>query len=141
MFLESARYWMVYSIESLYIYYGEQKIRKQLHTSFTQRDMCPTCDYHICGNAHMDKIPTPIIVLSAKAGNAAGAASVDRILRLNSKEACWDTKELLPLENSTIFQTLTDGIKRLKEKQKTANIRDQQLLKIERWRLPDLYID
>ncbi len=49
--------------------------------------MCPTCDYHICDNALMnkilmDKIPTLITVLSAKAGNAAGAASLDRIVRL-----------------------------------------------------------
>jgi len=102
---------------------------------FTQRDMCPTCDYHICGNALMDKIPTPIIVLSAKAGNTAGAASVDGTLHLDG------ALELLPLENSTIFQALTDGIKKLKGKQKTKDIRDQQLSKIERWRLPDLYID
>ena len=105
---------------------------------FTQRDMCPACDLHICCNALKKKLPPNFTVLSAKAGNSAGAASIDGIFYL--QDSSWSSFEMIPLEDSTVFQIISGYPQRLKGKGKKEELKTEQLSAIKRWRLPDLYI-
>ncbi len=125
--------------EPLYILW-----RNKYHASnlffFTQRDMCPVCDSHICYTALTEKIEN-IVVLSAKAGNTQ-PSSVDKILRLkhdkqSANNFVWEESTH---QKNTVYKIERELIKRLKKQRDKKDV-DHQLSKIVRIRISSLYVD